>query len=346
MRHKSAIHVTGPLINLCIFTVICSVVMVGLAIQLSGTRFTDERVYRAEFGNVSALKGGDHVRIAGVRVGQVRDVVIEDGTPYVEFGIDHDVALPRGVRAVVLYQNLLGDRYLELADGAGPQGTLAEGDTIPRSQTAPALDLDALMNGFQPLFQGLQPDEINKLSTELIAVLQGEGGTVRDLLTHVGSLTDTLADQDETLGRFLKNFNRVIGTVNRHGDQFSDGLTQLQKLTSGLARDRGEIGASFDKIAQITGSFAAVLRDVRPSLQGTVNHSTRTLAAVDRNKELLDENLRHLPQFYTEFTRLGVRGSFTAGMACSLRLKLSGSDGPVYTPWLENPNDRCAPGGS
>lgn len=346
MKHKSAIHVRGPLIRLCAFTAICLAVLGLLAVQLSGARSTDELTYHADFSNVSALKAGDEVRIAGVRVGQVHDVVIDDGTPSVEFAVDRGISLPRGVRAVVRYKNLLGDRYLELRDGPGRQGTMVAGGLIPRSQTAPALDLDALMNGFQPLFEGLQPNEVNKLSSELIAVLQGEGGTVRDVLTHVGSLTNTLADQDRTIGRSMDNFNRVLSTVNRHGDRFSGALTKLQKLTSGLAKDRGAIGVSFDRIAELTASLSAVLRDSRPPLQGTINESARTLAAVDKNKALLDENLRLLPKFLTKFNRLGVRGSFTNAFICSVRMRVSGPDGrPAYTPWLENPNDRCAPGG-
>jgi phospholipid/cholesterol/gamma-HCH transport system substrate-binding protein len=345
VRHKSAIHVRGPLIRLGAFTAICLAVMSLLAIQLSGMRFTDERSYGAVFDNVSALKTGDEVRIAGVRAGQVSDVVISDGTPRVEFAVNSDITLPRGVRAVVRYKNLFGDRYLELRDGPGPPGTLAQGQTIPRERTAPALDLDALMNGFQPLFSGLEPDQINELSTELITVLQGEGGTIEDLLTHVGSLTNTLADQDKTIGRFIVNFNRVLSTVNEHGPELDDALLRLQKLTSGLARDRGDIGASFDKIARITGSFTETLRAVRPSLRGTVDESAKTLAAVEKNKALLDENLRYLPKLYTELGRPGVRGSFTATIICSLRMRFSGHDGPVYTPWLETPNERCAPGG-
>lgn len=345
MKHKSAIHVRGPLIRLCIFTAICLMVMALLAIQLAGARFADERTYGAVFENVSALKTNDEVRIAGVRVGQVSDVVITDGTPRVEFAVNSDVALPHGVRAVVRYKNLFGDRYLELRDGPGPPGILAEGQTIPREQTAPALDLDALMNGFQPLFSGLEPDQINQLSTELVTVLQGEGGTISDLLTHVGSLTNSLADEDKTVGRFITNFNEVLSTVNKHGSEFDDALLRTQKLISGLARDRGTIGASFDKIARITGSFGETLRAARPSLQGTLDESARTLTAVERNKALLDQNLRLLPNLYLELGRPGTRGSFTSTIICSLRMRFSGDDGPVYTPWLETPNERCAPGG-
>jgi len=346
VTRKSAIHVRGDLFRLGVFTVVCLMVMAVLAVQLSGYRFGDQATYRAEFDNVSALKAGDEVRIAGVRVGRVEEVAVHEGRPVVEFAVDDHVKLPKAVQARVRYKNLLGDRFLELTDGKGPQERLAPGGVIPVAQTHPALDLDSLLNGFQPLFRGLQPEEINKLSTALVEVFQGQGGTIEQLLTHVGSVTDTLADQDRTIGSLITNLNTVLDTVNTHGKDFSSAITKLQKLISGLAKDRAVIGTSFDKVGRITDAFAKTLRSVRPSLQTAVEQSDRTLQVVDRNKEELDQNLRLLPTFYAAYSRIGVRGAFTTAYICALRVRLSGADGEkVYTDWIENPNDRCAPGG-
>ena len=53
---------------------------------------------------------------------------------------------------------------------------------IPTSQTFPAVDLTVLFAGFEPLVQGLQPDELNNLSLDIIKTLQGEGGALESLL--------------------------------------------------------------------------------------------------------------------------------------------------------------------
>ncbi len=98
------------------------------------------------------------------------------------------------------YKNLIGDRYLELSDGNGQGNPLPDGATIPAQRTSPALDLDTLLNGFKPLFTGLDPTQINAVSTEIIQVFQGESGTVSSLLTTVGALTSTLADRDQLIG--------------------------------------------------------------------------------------------------------------------------------------------------
>jgi phospholipid/cholesterol/gamma-HCH transport system substrate-binding protein len=74
----------------------------------------------------------------------------------------------------VRYRNLIGDRILELDKGRRSAQPLAAGGTIAIAQTAPAVDLDALLNGFKPLFAGLDPSQINQLSGQLVEVLQGQ----------------------------------------------------------------------------------------------------------------------------------------------------------------------------
>lgn len=341
---RSAIAVRGDLIKISVFTVLCVCILGLLAAQLSGAGFGDRGDYRAEFTDVSALRGGDDVEIAGVTVGKVSHVALREGIAVVGFSVDSDLTLAAGTRARVRYKNLLGDRYLELLDGPGEGQPLPRGGTIPLARTAPALDLDALLNGFQPLFAGLSPDQVNELSGSLITVLQGQGGNVRELLGTIGSLTATVADRDEVIGRVVTNMNTVLGRVAERGDQFSDALSKLQQLVSGLSEDRAAIGDSFGRIASLTGSFDELLVRARPPLKDTVTEFGRVLAEVDAQRELLSANLSALPEFYARASRIGTYGAFSNTYICSLRLKLTGPDGgPVYTPVIGSnvTTDRC-----
>ena len=59
---------------------------------------------------------------------------------------------------------------------------LPPGGTIPLAHTQPALDLDALIGGFRPLFRALDPDKVNTIASSLITVFQGQGATISDIL--------------------------------------------------------------------------------------------------------------------------------------------------------------------
>ncbi|WP_083934201.1 MCE family protein [Sciscionella marina] len=342
MTRKSAIAIRGDLTRLSILAVICALVLAALAVQLSQTTFGSTKQYKAAFGNVMGLSAGNAVEIAGVKVGSVEDIELHDGKPTVAFSIEQGQYLPESVHANIRYRNLTGDRYLDLTRGSGVQTPMKVGATIPVGRTKPALDLDTLLNGFQPLFQGLQPKQVNAVAGELIAVFQGQGQTVQGLLAHLGSLTNNLAGHDQLIGKVIDNLNTVLGTVNQHGGEFSMLLNKLQALVSGLASDRKPIGQSLGKVADLTGTLTDTLKTARPPLKETINQSGRLLKNVDADKGYLEKSLQLLPVFYTVFDRIGNRGSFTNAYACGIRVRLSGvGDKSIYTPWLMHPTDRC-----
>jgi len=156
--------------------------------------------YSALFNDVSDLRTGDSVRVAGIKVGKVNRVALRaDKKVVVDFDADRKVVLTTGTRAAVRYLNLVGDRYLELVDSPGSTRIMAEGAQIPADRTSPALNLDVLLNGLKPVVQGLKPEDVNQLTTALIQIMQGQGGTVESLLSQTSSFTNALADNGQVV---------------------------------------------------------------------------------------------------------------------------------------------------
>src|ERR1700739_563464 len=144
--------------RVALFTVVCLAFVFVLVTVFGQFRFDTRASYSAVFSNVSGLKGGNFVRIAGVEVGKVKDMSLhKDGTVTVDFAVERGLTLTAGTKGAVRYENLIGDRYLSLDDGPGPTRKLQPGATIPLARTSPALDVDALIGGFRPLFCALVP---------------------------------------------------------------------------------------------------------------------------------------------------------------------------------------------
>ena len=119
-----------------------------------------EHTYRALFTNVSGLVTGDDVRASGVIVGRVQGVAIQPGTGnqvLVTFTAADEIPLTQDTTLTVRYADVIGNRYLEIGRPAAPSPALPANAVIPASQTHPALSLDALFNGFQPLFRDWSP---------------------------------------------------------------------------------------------------------------------------------------------------------------------------------------------
>jgi phospholipid/cholesterol/gamma-HCH transport system substrate-binding protein len=217
--------------------------------------------YHAVFADASNLVAGDEVRVAGIRVGTVGELSITDSNRVmVTFSAQRTVAMTTGTRVAVKYKNLVGDRYLELTAGDGH--ALRPDGTIPVGQTVPALDLDALFNGFKPLLAALSPDQVNSVSGELVTVLQGEGGTIDELLAALASVTSTLADRDQVIGDVITNLDAALARVNTA--ELGQLITQLQQLVGGLNADRDQIGDAVTHIDALTGRTAQLLGIVRP----------------------------------------------------------------------------------
>ena len=259
------------LIKLAIFGAITALLTAMLAQTLGSFAFGGT-TYRAQFTDVTGLLVGDDIRIAGVKVGQVRSIkVVGNTVAEVAFGVADDIPLATSVRAKIRYRNLVGQRYIALSEGPGGGQSLPDGGLIPLGQTTPALDLTTLFNGFRPLFTALTPNDVNKLAFEIIQVLQGEGGTVTDLLRHTASLTNTLADRDAVIGRVITNLNQVLGTLNERDSNLDQTISQLQQFVSGLAADRTAIGDALVNIGSLTTATGSLIRDARPSLAGDIS---------------------------------------------------------------------------
>jgi phospholipid/cholesterol/gamma-HCH transport system substrate-binding protein len=300
--------------------------------------------YSAVFADASSLKSGDSVRVAGVRVGTVKDVALQpDNKVVVDFDADRKVVLTSGTKATVRYLNLVGDRYLELVDSPGSAKIQPPGSQIPLDRTEPALDLDLLLGGLKPVVQGLNPQDVNALTNSLIQILQGQDGNIESLFSKTTSFTTALADNGQNVQQLIDNLNTVIATISKDGDKFSGAVDKLEKLVTGLAGDKDPIGQSITALDNGTASLTDLLTQARAPLNGTIDQLGRLAPLLDQDKELLDISIQKAPANYRKVVRLGSYGSWINQYLCGLSLRVSDLQGrTAYFPWLVQHTGRCA----
>lgn len=349
-RGAAGRDVLAPLVKLVAFALvtIAATAMLAATIANSGSGF--DASYRAHFTDVTNLSTGDDVRAAGVRVGQVRSIrIVARRLAEVEFSFSRKQRITSTTVAVVRFRNLVGQRYIALEQRPGAVGeVLAEGATIPVTMTRPALDLTALFNGFKPLLRALDPEQVNRLSFELVQVLQGEGGTVRSLLGHTAALANTIADRDRVIGQVVTNLNRVLGAVDARGDQASRLVVTLQQLVSGLAEDRAAIGSSISSIGTLADVTAGFLADGREPLRQDVEQLGRLAAGLNDSSAILEHTIQFLPEKLTTIAHSVTYGSWFNFYLCDFRARPD-AGGIVFpgnlvlpTPSYRNIDPRCS----
>lgn len=333
-------------VRLAVFLAVCLLGVFGLYAVFGQLRFGEKaHTYQAAFTNVTGLEKNDFVRIAGVEVGQVKKVAIQpDTTALVEFTADDSVVLTEGSRAVIRYDDLIGGRYLALEEGAGGTKKLNPGDTIPLARTSPALDLDALIGGFRPLFRALDPDQVNALSGQLITALEGQGGTINSFLAQTAALTTTLADRDQLIGQVIVNLNTVLGSLGDQSDQFAKAVDALSELVKGLESRKQDISNGLAYTNAAAGSITDLLSQARPPFAKTIHETDRAAGIVVADHDYFDNLLNTLPDAYQALARQGIYGDFFSFYLCDIVLKLNGKGGqPVYVKVAGQSTGRCAP---
>lgn len=312
----------GPLVKMAIFAVVTILLttVLGLTI-LAGSDYGPTSTYAAKFTDASGVDSGDQVRISGVKVGQVTSVEVVGGKhALVHFKVKSGRRLPRATVAAVKYLNLAGQRYLALEAKLDEGEELLEpGATIPLEHTRPALDLTELFNGFRPLFKALSPKDVNKLSYEIIKVLQGEQGTISSLMAHTASLTSTIAKKDEVIGKVIDNLNHVLAAVNARSPQLSELIDALQKMVSGLADERDPIGDAVAALDELTSTTRGLLADVREPLKADISALNDLAKGLSDDVGKLEKDLQSLPKRLESLTRTVSYGSWFNFYLCQMK---------------------------
>jgi phospholipid/cholesterol/gamma-HCH transport system substrate-binding protein len=319
----------GAAIKLIIFALVTILATALLGVVISNRTFGSTNTYKANFTDVTDLISGSDVRMAGVRVGTVSSIksMSEDGNNFaqVSFSLDTNVSLTTTTKVEVQYLNLVGQRYLNLVPAPGGTTLPTKNALIPETNTRPAVDLTALFNGFKPLFRALSPNDVNQFALEIIKTLQGEGGTVQDLLQQTASLTNTVAQRDAAIGQVIDNLLTVLSTVQQRDAGLGETVTQLQRLVSGLAGDRDAISTSLGNINDLATSTAKLLTGIRPVLPGDLRNLTSLASVLNNTKDIVNKNenalaafLQREPSKLNRIIRTGSYGGYFNFWLCSL----------------------------
>lgn len=291
------------------------------------------RSYGAVFTDATGVVAGSDVRISGVRVGKVTEVA-PTGAPdgraaaRVDFDLSAEQFIPADARVAIRYADLLGARYLSVLPGdagtspAGPQ--LADGAVIPLPRTEPALDLTEMLGGFKPLFDVLEPAEINQFAGELIAVFQGEAGTVHSLLARTVNVTQNLAAKDEVISSVLTNLTSIVDFTVAHREDFTALLDGLATLTNGVAEDRQQIVDALDATSGLARSVADLVETLAPDVEALLGPLDQTGQMLIKNQEAFTTVLAQTPAFLDTTNRVLEYGSWTNLYLCNLSINVVG----------------------
>lgn len=321
---------------------IVTAVLTGLLITVIGSiSFVPTHTFTAVFTDATQVQPGDEVRLAGVKVGSVKSLHLDDRKyAAVSFSVQQSVPVFSSAHIAIQYQNLLGQRYLAIQEQPG--GHQITSGKFSTAQTEPALNLTDLFNGFRPLFQALDPNQVNKLSFEIIQTLQGQSGTLQQLMANTAQLTTTIANKDAVVGQVIDNLDAVLATVNDRDTKLTSLIGNFRDLMVGLAKNRSTITSSIPNLAALLTATSGLLSQARQPLAADITNLGKLSSGLNSTKSTLDAELHYLPKKLSILTRTASYGSWFNFYLCGadLHLTLLGTTIDLATPVDVQANER------
>ncbi|MCU1646253.1 MAG: Mammalian cell entry protein [Nocardia sp.] len=260
-----------------VFTLVM-LLLLGFVIQAIQRPISGEtREFRAVFTDASGLKSGDDVRMYGVQVGKVESIGLDHGRAVVRLTVATGRPVFTTSRLAIRYQNLTGQRYVDIQQPATPAGELAAGTTIGVEQTIPSFDITTLFNGLQPVLAEFSPGALNQFTQSMLGVIEGDGTGLGPALEAIDKLGGYVTDRQAVLSVLVANLRRV-------SDQIGGKSTELVALVDGITKVFTAVEAQLDGL--ITFATSA------PSIFGPLNRLLATLGFTETTNTDLENAVR------------------------------------------------------
>ena len=256
-------------------------------------------VYYAQFSEAGGLKPNDEVRVAGVRVGQVEDITLDDGHVLVKFRIDDGTEFGDETGASIRVKTLLGAMFLAL-EPAG-SGQLDPDSEIPLARTASPYDVVEAFSGLASTEQRIDTDQLAQSLNVLADTFRNTPDEVRSSLRGLSRLSQNVAARDEQLNTLLTNAAKVSKVLADRNDNlkqlFKDGNVLLQAVYERRQAVHNLLLATVKLSHQLTG----LVKDTRADLKPALDHLDNVVDLLNARQDQLDDSLRLMAPFYRVF---------------------------------------------
>jgi virulence factor Mce-like protein len=249
----------------------------------------------AWFDRTVGLYSGSDVRILGIAVGEITEVLPLGDRVRVQMLIDDDYAIPADAAAVVLAPSLVSDRYVQFAPVYDGGPAMRDGDEVPLDRTATPVELDEVYGALDELSAALGPDgaNANGALSDLIDVgaanMQGNGEAMNRMLTGFSRAVETLADNRDDLFASLDNlqtFTTALATVDAQVRQFNDNMAAV---TGQLEAEREDLAAAITLLSVALADVARFVQDNTSLLTANVDRlADITLVLVQQRAALAE----------------------------------------------------------
>jgi virulence factor Mce-like protein len=236
----------------------------------------------AHFPRAISVFPSSDVRVLGLPAGTVKKVEIDGDQVLVELSIPSDIKVPKGARAQIVPQSLIGERYIQLSpaykDG---MDTMEDGEEI--EETIVPVEPDEALAALKEFLDSLDPQGLGRLVTNLDEDLEGNGAALNDTLGSLSELVAHFAAKDDVLLRIVDSFDRLTTTLVTREAQLGEVLDAFAEASQVLADERDSIGELVAGLADLSQTGLRLVGEHSGALRTDIQTLADAAATIDAN---------------------------------------------------------------
>ncbi|WP_029110796.1 MCE family protein [Mycobacterium sp. URHD0025] len=254
----------------------------------------------AYFTSATAIYPGDEVRVAGVKVGFIKSIEPVGGQARITLAVDHDVKVPADAKAILMAQNLVAARYVQLTpayEDVGP--TMADGAQIGVERTAVPVEWDQVKDQLMRLASDLGPlngasaTSLSRFVDSAAAAMNGNGEKLHEAISQLSGVARILGQGSGDVVAIIKNLQVFVTALRDSNTQIVEFQGHLASVTSVVDGSRSDLDGALTNLADAVGNvrrFIEGSRDQTAEQLQRLNSVTQNL--VDNKSKL--ENVLHV----------------------------------------------------
>lgn len=257
-------------------------------------------LYYANFSDSGGLKPRDQVRVAGVKVGQVESVELEDAHVRVAFRVEDDVEFGKRSRIRIKIATVLGEKYLALSPEG--EGQLAPGASIPLSRTETPFNVIEAFSGLTERTQQIDTERLAESFQTLATTFEDSPEEVQASLRGLTRLSKTISSRNAKLDELLSYSENVTKVLAERNQEFVTLLQDADLLLKELDRRREVIHQLLVNTVELSDQLVALVEENEQQLEPALQRLNEVVDILRRNEQQLRRSMQLLAPFVREFT--------------------------------------------
>lgn len=292
------------------FTLIGAAILGYMTLTVGKFQFGPTTDVKAVFNSASGIVKDAVVMIAGVEVGHVKSIGLDNDKAVININLNEGVKVSKDVKAVVRAKSLLGEKFVELIPYKS-SSYLENGDVITNTVTPVEIDqlvttLGPILIKLGPVLEKINPEDVTDMFKTLSGALKGKEEYIGRIISNTDGLLKFLTSNEVKFNRIVSNVDdlgieakglisenkpriknimintdKIVGDFSGRSDEIAKKIdlitSNLETISSDLQKKSPDIIKKVDGITTDVKSISSDFRKSSPDLASKLNNITKNL---------------------------------------------------------------------